>query len=244
MKHLTGPLIGLARGLWATMLPDPERGRFAAAHEIDAPAWSVLVGLIQLLFGTFTFLYGGLAFMFGASVLPSMTLLENWFPGLSTTHFQGVMLVNWFAWFLHPMSWPLAYLALVGLMRCVAFGVSREAVGDPLVLAVARLTQRTGASHRERRWRRRLGPQRPDRIVDDPGADLVVLSCREKPEWNTIATIEIDDRYYRVTAVEIRRDGSWEALAYLLREQEAGRLVRRLIPYIPPTAGKDPERPG
>lgn len=237
MKRLTGPLMGVARGLGSAMLPNLERARYARIHDIDVPAWSFLVGMIQMLGGAGAFLFGGLAFMLAASDATSMALLENWFGGLSTTHFQGAGLLNWLAWFLNPLSWPFAYLALVGLARCVAFAVSREAIGDPLVTGALRLAQRAGARREERQWQRRLGPVRRDRIVDDPGADLVVLASREKQTWNEAATIEIDGRYYRVSSVEIRRDGDWEVLAYLLREQEPGRLVRRLVSYVPPVSG-------
>jgi hypothetical protein len=67
--------------------------------------------------------------------------------------------------------------------------------------------------------------------VTDHAFDLVVLSCREKRGWSDTVTIEIDERYYRIAGVELRDDGAWKVVAYLLNECDAGAVIRRLVRY-------------
>jgi hypothetical protein len=235
-----GPKI-LLQGFWAALLPSPERERFARPRELDAPRWSLELGVVQMFAGAALFMMGGLAFMRPATAEGSMTLLGNWWPGLSTTHFQGLAMLNWFAWFIHPSSWPFAYLAIVGLGRCVAFAITREAVGEPVVWAVLRAWQRGVERVALRKREARLGPLRPDRIVTGRDGNLTVLSCREKPDWTDVATIEIADRFYRLAGVEDRSDGKWDVLAYRLREVEIGAgVIRRLVRYRPPPGASAP----
>ena len=40
-------------------------------------------------------------------------------------------------------------------------------------------------------------------------------------------TVEIEDRYYRLTAVEERREGAWKSIVYRLREQDPTTAIRR-----------------
>jgi hypothetical protein len=221
----------LFQSLVAALLPSPERERYARPREIDAPRGSFELGLLQGATGLAMFLMGGLAFMRPATAEQSMFLLENWFPGLSTTHFQSLGLINWFAWFLFPGSWPFAYLALVGLARCSAFAVTREAVGEPIVWLGLRVWQRVRGRAAHRAREKRLGPLRPDRVLPGKGGDLFVLSCRDKPEWTPAATLEIEDRFYRLVSAEERRDGEWSVLVYRLREHETEAVIRTLVHY-------------
>jgi hypothetical protein len=194
--------------------------------------------------GVALFMAGGLAFMRPATTDGSMTLLENWWPGLNTTHFQGLAILNWFAWFIHPMSWPFAYLALVGLARCVAFAISREAMGEPIVWAVLRVWKHARARSATRRRESRLGPMRPDRVLSGRGPDVFVVCCREKPEWTAATTIEIEGRFYRRVGVEERPDGAWSSIVYRLREAEIGAgVIRRLVRYEPPPGTSFPGPP-
>lgn len=225
-------------GSWCALLPSPERNRLAHEHEIDAPVWSFELGLFQALAGGTAFLVGGLEFMRPASGDQSLLLLRNWFPGLSTTHFQGLGLINWFAWFLHPLSWPLAYAALVGTTRCIAFATTREAVAEPVVWLALRSWQKTRATVARRSFESRLGPWRPDRLETNPRdtREIAVVTCREKQAWSPVATVAIGERYYRLLGVERREDGEWLSLVYRLREQHPGGIIRRLVEYRPPSS--------
>jgi hypothetical protein len=229
----------LADGLLVAILPSPERDRYARDREIDAPRWSFAVGLLQMAAGTFIWFRVGLAFIGAGTDDLTRVLLENWWPGLSTTHLQGVGLVNWLTWCLHPVSWPFAYLGLTGLLRCAAFGISREALGEPVVWAGMRLAQTTARRRREKRREADLGPVRPDRIREREQGGVWVLSCREKPEWNDLVTIEIGDRLFRLDGVEELREGSRVTIVYALRSEAPNAVIRRLVRYVP---GSDPSQ--
>ena len=71
-----GPKLFL-QGFWTALLPSPERERFARPRELDAPRWSLELGIVQMFGGIALFLAGGLAFMRPATTDGSMTLLEN-----------------------------------------------------------------------------------------------------------------------------------------------------------------------
>jgi len=225
--------------LLVALLPSPERDRYARDRGVDAPRWSFALGLVQMAVGTFVWFRGALAFIGAAADDQVWVLLENWWPGLSSTHLQGVGLVNWFAWCLHPVSWPFAYLGLTGLLRCAAFGIGREAVGEPVVWAGMRLTQAFARRRRARTREAELGPARPDRILERASGGVVVLTCREKPDWNELVTIEIGDRHFRLDGVEEVRDGSRLTIAYALRPEDPHAVIRRLVRYDP---GSDPTR--
>jgi hypothetical protein len=225
----------IVQGIGSAFLPSPERERYARERGVDPPSWSMLLGIGQLCGGLPLFLFGGLTFMEAAFSAPARVLLENWWPGLQSTHFQGVTMLNWFGWFLHPASWPLLYLSLVGLARCLAYAASREAVGDPVVWAVVRLWQRLSSARESRTLQERLGPPRPDRISEGGEFDLVVLSAREKPEWAPGITVEYDERFFQVVGREFRPDRGFESFAYLLDEQDPAEIIRRLVRYTCPT---------
>lgn len=229
------------QGAVAAMLPSPERERFARPREIDAPRWSLEIGLLQGAAGAGLFMAAGLAYTRPATTDQALILLRNWWPGLSTTHFQSLGLINWLGWCLSPASWPFTYLALVGLLRCTAFAIAREAVGEPVVWAAIRTYQHLRRVRAARSREARLGPLRPDRVLRGKGTDVLVLTCRDKPEWTPTATIEIGDRFYRLLAVRERQDGEWSVIVYGLREQEPQAVVRGLVHYRPPAGTHLPE---
>jgi hypothetical protein len=144
--------------------------------------------------------------------------------------------MNWLAGFLHPVAWLLLYVALSGLARCVAFAGTREAVGDPVIWLLLRTSDLLRSRRAGRRIEHAMGPPRPDRILRNPrnGSEIVVLTCREKPDWTPAVTIQIDDRHYLVREVVPRCDGEWVSLAYRMRELQPGEIIRSLVRYDPP----------
>jgi hypothetical protein len=142
--------------------------------------------------------------------------------------------VIWLAWLTEPFTWFLASVAVTGVARLVAFGVSRDVIGEPFVWLAVRIGQAAGRLLRGSRDKLRFGPERPDRVIREPGGDLVILSYEPKPDWNERVTIEVDERFYRLRRVEERLDGTWWAYAYLLREAPDNEIIRALIRYIPP----------
>jgi len=234
-------MLGAFHGVLAALLPSPERERFARPREIDAPRWSFEIGLLQGVAGVVLFMAAGLAYTRPATTDQALILLRNWWPGLSTTHFQSLGLINWLSWWLSPASWPFTYLAFVGSARCIAFAIAREAVGEPVVWAAIRALQHARGARTARSRRARLGPLRPDRVLRGKGTDLLVLTCRDKPEWIPTVTIEIADRFYRLLDVHDRQDGEWSVVVYSLREQEPQAVIRGLVHYRPPPGTRLPE---
>jgi len=202
-------------------------------HGLDSARWSFALGVIEGAAGLGLFAVGGLAFLQNSSTEQGMMLLENWQPGLTTTHLRGLGLVNALAWAISPVSWPFTYLMAVGLARCVAFVVTREAVAEPLVWLVVRARQAVRNRRENRRLLDALGPVRPDRRIAGEDGELIVLTSREKPEWTATVTVEIDERYYRVVDRELYEIGEWTMIAYRLRENDPGAVIRRLVRYLP-----------
>ncbi len=224
-------------GAIAAVLPAPERDRLAERYDVDVPLFSFMIGAIEAPGGILAFMAGGIASVWGASGSNGRLLIENWWPGLSTVHFQGLGLLAWLSWLLHPAAWLFLLVAATGLVRLVAFSVTRTAVAEPLAAvscALVRLTMQKAVAARRAQM---LGAWRPDRFVREPGSDLVVLTCREKPGWNELATMEIDGAFYRLIDVSLRPEGNRRALAYRLRRAEPHGVIRRLVRYEPTRDG-------
>jgi hypothetical protein len=232
MDQLLQWALRFVRGTVTALLPSPEREAYARRHGLDAPWCSFLFGFAQGGVGVALFVVRGLAFMRAISGDLSVTLLENWDPSLSTTHFRGTGLIGWLSWLVWPGSWPWTYLAVVGLVRCLTFAITREAIGEPVLIPAYRAIQRREARKAALRRAEELGPMRPDRIERE-GEETVVIGCREKPGWETGTTVEIQGRYFRITGAEERFDGRWVWLAYRLREAEETAAIRRMVRYRP-----------
>lgn len=226
----------ILHGILCALLPAPERQRHAWRHGIDAPRWSLAFGLLQGGLGAALFIVFGLAFTRGVSGDLSTVLLENWDPSLTSTHFRGTGLIGWLGWLIWPGSWPWSYLALVGLVRCIAFAITREAVGEPIVVPLVRVLESRRRRRAEQARRLELGPPRADRLQQS-GGQLLVVSAREKRDWEPgSTTVEIDGRYFLVVGVEERFDGRWVSLVYRLRPADATAAIRRFVHYRPASA--------
>ena len=225
----------------AALVPAAERDELIRRYDAEPFAWSAVLGILELYFGGKLLLANALAYIqaetdrlaaFVVAHLDSQPL-DTFEKSLAVTWGGSVV---WLAWALQPMTWLLFSIPLVGIARLVAFGVSRDAVGEPLVWVVVRLAQGVRRLARSVQRRRRFGPLRPDRILRGRGSDLVVLSCRPKPDWNERITIEIGERFYRLQRVEERQFGNWWAYAHVLHEADPNEIFRGLIRYEPPAS--------
>jgi hypothetical protein len=230
MRRIAAAASAIGNCFLLALLPSPERDRLARRTGLDAPLCSFLFGLVEGGVGLTLYLWAGVAFMRASSMGVSMFLLENWWPGLTNTHMAGGAVVSWLVWLIHPISWPFAYLALVGLVRLCAFAITREAVGEPLLLLALRIVQSLSRQRRERRELREMGPQRPDRVRRS-GKGWEIVSCRPKPGWDEIATVEIAGSYYSIADIRRRRDGAWVSLVYRLQPAHEQTIVRRLLRF-------------
>jgi hypothetical protein len=238
MSSIAEAALAIVQCFQLALLPSPERDRLARRTGLDAPLCSFLFGLVQGGVGVTLYLMAGLAFMRASSMGVSMFMLENWWPGLTNTHMAGGAVVSWLVWLIHPVSWPFAYLALVGLLRVCAFAITREAVGEPLVLVVLRIVQSVVRRQGERSELKSLGPPRSDRLRPR-GRGWEVITCRPKPGWDEVATVEIDADHFVITGVERRLDGPWLSIVYRLEPMDELAIVRRLVRFPRPSDRTD-----
>jgi hypothetical protein len=224
--------------LLAALLPAAEREALVR-RGAEPLGWSILLGLVEFFLGGSLLVADALAFFPPRADAAASRLLEiaEMTPQEIRAHPEvgHVGAVIWLDWTLRPFTWLLASVAVVGVARLVAFGVSREVVGEPLVWLPVRAAQAVGRLLQGSRDLLRFGPERPDRVVRGPGGGLVVSSCRPKPDWNERITIEIDERFYRLRRIEERQDGTWWVYAHLLQEAAPNEIIRGLIRYTPPS---------
>ena len=224
--------------LIAAVLPAGDRRRLSRRYSLGLNGASLFVGATQVMVGGAVWAYGFLIYGGRISNLQTAAAGMNVEPSesLPTLMFAGPL--TFIAYLLTPVGLLLAYITLTGVMRLVVLGTVREPLGDPLLVLVLW----GGRSFRRGSVRQaqlaRLGPERPDRIKEEGALDLVVLSCREKPEWNKRVTIQIGSRFYRLRGVGERQDGAQRAITYHLREADPGEVVRGLVRYDGPTAAK------
>jgi len=226
-------------GLLAALLPEEQREALVR-RGAEPLAWSVLLGAVEL--------FAGIALLVSDAL--------TWFPPLADEAAQRmwelaesdpqaiarnpqvghVGAVIWLSWLLRPYTALLAGMAVVGVLRLVAFGVSREVIGEPFAWLAVRAVQAVRRGLAGSRDKVRFGPDRPDRVLEEPGGALVVLSNRPKADWNERITLEIGERFYRLRRVEERQDGIWWAYAHLLEEAPSNQIIRSLIRYLPPAS--------
>ena len=229
----------------AALVPAAERDELIRRYDAEPFAWSAVLGISELYFGGKLLLVNALSyFQTQTDRLTSYVVahldsqpLDTFEKSLAVTWSGSVA---WLSWMLQPLTWLLFSIPLVGIARMVAFGVSRDAVGEPLVWIALRAAQAVrrlfGRLHR----RHRFGPLRPDRVLHGRDGGLVVLSCRPKPDWNERITIEIGERFYRLQLVEERRYGAWWVHAHVLQEADPNEIFRGLIRYEVPAGGASP----
>ena len=123
----------------------------------------------------------------------------------------------------------MEYAIFTGVFRVAALVGSGRPVGDPLISFAAWMVRVAWSKARESGRLRQLGPERPDRIRELPDGGLQVLSFREKLDWNERVTIQFGDDLYRLTRVEERPRGKWTDIAYVLRPQEPGEIIRAQV---------------
>ncbi len=175
----------LLLGLFAALLPNPERGDFTRRHGGDPAGWSALLGLAEFLVGGVVLVSNGLDF-FKRVAERNAALVVDAFESakLSDDEIRGYMLsgvTNWLDWLAEPWTWLLFLIPATGMLRLVTYGLHHEAAGEPLVWAGLRLWQMVERRLVKSRDLLRYGPERPDRIVPSPGG-LTILSCRPKPD--------------------------------------------------------------
>jgi hypothetical protein len=229
-------------GLLAAVLPAAERAELARRYGAEPQRWSLALGFVELYLGARLLLANGFAYFEAQSAALAGHLVDHVDPRqlasfdkrLAFTWSGSVM---WLTWALRPLTWLLASIAVVGVARLVAFAVDHDAVGEPSVWLGLRVAQALRRAVTAGRSRQRQGPDRPDLLLHEPGCDLVVVSCRPKPEWNERITLAIGPRFFRLIGHEERPDRGFTGHAYRLREADPAAVFRGLVRYEPPGGG-------
>lgn len=231
-----GPNVFL--NLLAALLPAQERAELARRQGTEPQRWSLLLGLAEFYLGGRFLFASGLAYFEAQSAAMATYLVEEADPRAlgsfeSRLAFTQSGTILWLAWAFKPTTWLLASFAVTGIARLVAFAVGHDAVGEPLVWIGLRLAdlRRRPLAALGRRFR--FGPARPDLLLHERGCDLVVVSCRPKPDWNERVTIALGTRFYRVLRSEERPDRGYRGFAYLLQESDSTEVIRGLVRYEP-----------
>jgi hypothetical protein len=153
-------------------------------------------------------------------------------------------------WWMHPMTWLLAYLGLEGALRLCAGAFAGHACGIlPLFLAdkivfgpFRRRKDGAGAGGNvssfagaiSERVRTAGLSEVPDELCftkDESGEILEIRACRRKQDWTPPRTVRYLDGYYRLEADS--RAGGARPFLYRLRRLAAGVPGRTVLLYAP-----------
>jgi len=229
-------------GFWSALLPASERERLQARLAYDVPtvpaSWAlatVQLGLIPV------WALVGLSFANSVAGLQAEAILATEVPPLFIEAMLGSVGLGLLAYLISPPGLVLEYVIITGAVRVAGLVASDRPTGDPLVTLLAWLKRLAGAEIHQQRRLRALGPLRPDKVHPD-GRGLLVLSSRDKPDWNERVTIEYEGAFYRLVGQEDRPHDRWVDVAYLLRRQKPGELIRSLVKLETPPESS-PEAP-
>lgn len=235
----------LPLALLAALLPEPERAALAARWALNVLRGSLLLAALQVLGAGIAWPVGLIQFFRDreAQVAGQIRREEREITQRDIAEAQLYSRMGVLLYLLSPGSLALLYVGATGFARWLNLRLNGQPLGDPMLSALLglwRVARRRGA--RAARLEA-LGPERPDRVIAE-GADLVVLSAREKPLWNQRATIQVGDVFYRLRDVGERQDGRFRALAYRLSPVEPGTVFRSLVRYDLMAAQRDEARVG
>ena len=226
-------------GLLSALVPGDVRDRLARRYDVDPPGWSCLVGAVELFGGALWLVDDFLVRIRGLVDRQADVVIDH--VERSGMDADTALAVGWsgayawVVWLTSPVTLLVAISTLTGLVRLVAFSLTREAVAEPLVWLGWRLWEAFAVRPaRAAAELRRFGPPRPDRLVTLPDGTLVVLAARPRPEWNELIDIEVRERFYRLAYVEERLDGRYHWHAHVLEELPESAVLRGLVRYEPP----------
>ena len=234
----------LLLGLWSALLPASEREPLQERLDYDVPtlaaSWALAAAQLSLIP---VWALTGLAYAREVTGVQASSILATGRPPTFTEAMLASIVLGPLAFLVSPLGLLLEYVILTGVVRLAGLVASDRATGDPLLTLLAWLRRGAIAETRRRRRLRALGPWRPDRIVQlDTG--LVVLSSRDKPDWNERVTIEYRGVFYRLVRREDRAHDRWVDVAHVLRKQQPGELIRRLVTLDDtPVAASDRDMP-
>jgi hypothetical protein len=128
-----------------------------------------------------------------------------------------------------PLTLLLFYFMLEGTLRFLAATITEETPGTMPLYVIA------WGIERARRWKaeQAMGPLVEDEVhrFKGIGYDLGIASCRPKPSWDRLMTIEFEEKHYEL--FEAKMGPPPRPYIYLLREISRGKVIRGLHHYSP-----------
>jgi hypothetical protein len=151
---------------------------------------------------------------------------------------MGTGFVTLLEYALRPLTLLLIYFTIEGTVRVFAAWVAGESAGTLPLYVLGLGVDRAQAAWHEHR----LGPRVPDLVQHCEGIsyDLCIASCRPKPAWNRMTTIEYNDEFYELH--EERTGAPPRPYLYQLRKLTPGRMIRGIHRYHPHEALTEKER--
>ena len=143
---------------------------------------------------------------------------------------------------LTPQGWATMYLGLTGFVRAVGAGFD-DPHGDLVLTLVDAGIVRTFRNRRARKKRVNRealeGTDVPDRVVPGnqvglPGAPIVVVASRRKPDWDTGTVVITSRAAYRVGDIVERTIHGKLRTLYPLTEHKDFEVFRRTVRYEVP----------
>lgn len=128
-----------------------------------------------------------------------------------------------------PLTLLLVYVSIEGVLRLLTAWAVDECTGTMPLCLIAWGLDRAAKARKERQ----LGPRVPDEVQHCKGIsyDLCIASCRPKPGWDRLITIEYEDQLYEL--FEERKGCRPRPCIYQLRELTPGKVIRGLHHYHP-----------
>ena len=228
-------MLNLLLGALVCLLPAQLRNRFELASSGDLHRATILSGLLET--GVGLLLYAGRYIYFlqyrVGTFADAALKAKGGEDALASEAVQfGMGYVSLVEYIFSPLSLLLSFMAIEGAVRVLAAAVAAESPPTlPLYLA-AWGYERLRAARAERA----LGPRVVDEVHLMRGTtyDLGVASCRRKPEWSPLTTVEYQDKLYELH--EAKKGVPPRPFIYLLREIPRGKVIRGLYHYHPEEA--------
>lgn len=222
---------------WALVLPLPERERYERKTYLDVPFWSFLLGWLQI-FGAFFLLFEDY-FVTMRSIMGETGEVMG--GAANSANFDERLAYNWLGalnavlWLLKPYTLFCFLVFATGVLRIASFISSRDSLGEPLFTLGLRISQRMKARRAEGDLQASLGPERPDRLLPGEAGEKILLSARQRVDWQNTVSVDFEGEIFQIVSGELKCPEGENKMVwvYHLREQPEGQLIRRLVRYEP-----------
>jgi len=233
-------LLRFIAAMLGALLPQQYRRRWAWTSEANLRGAAIFSGLAEAVICVGLIVYRYFAFMeWRMGTLYDAALSR---PGgramVNEAVAYGAGFTSMVEYAFRPLTLLLLYFTIEGVVRLLAAAVVDESVGTmPLYLLASGLDRLNKA-----RAERQLPPRVPDEVQICKGIsyDLCIVSCRPKPGWDRLITVEYNDVLYEL--FDEKRGTAARPYLYQLRKLTPGRIIRGLHHYRPDEALTEKQR--